>query len=294
MDGGGASALICLPCYCCLCCFENPVPETVANSPQNHASNNCKSRISTLITLMLFSLIFSCVGIFAMTEFCSKTDFYNSINLTGISKHLKGIEYGLGGVVYVFPIIFFGMSIAFLVFSCGRREYQVLPTKKYVILNILKIICIALSIVLIALSLLYSILITMALNDIRYDGPVNMMLGYLTILYYIIAVSLFAVERRSFTLVGTCITPRPYAIYDINFQPIVRERAAYITYPGLIDAQGQNVPIYSSNVDVQKVPNNQNIQNVYIQQNYVDGSTGDRMNSNYINEKKNIDVNIKQ
>ena len=71
MDGGGASALICLPCYCCLCCFENPKPETVANSPQNLASNNCKSRISTLITLMLFSLIFSCVGIFAMTEFCS-------------------------------------------------------------------------------------------------------------------------------------------------------------------------------------------------------------------------------
>ena len=293
MDGGGASALICLPCYCCLCCFENPKPETVANSPQNLASNNCKSRISTLITLMLFSLIFSCVGIFAMTEFCSKTDFYNSINLTGISKHLKGIEYGLGGVVYVFPIIFFGMSIAFLVFSCGRREYQVLPTKKYVILNILKIICIALSIVLIALSLLYSILITMALNDIRYDGPVNMMLGYLTILYYIIAVSLFAVERRSFTLVGTCITPGPYAIYDINFQPIVGEKPAGIINP-FSDGQGQNVPIYSSNAFIKNAPNNQNIQNLYIQQNIPVGSSSiDRMNIDYIKEKNNQNLNIK-
>ena len=294
MNGNDALAIFCLPFYCCLCCFEMSKTKIVANSPQNSASNNCRSRLSTLSGLIIISLIFSCLGIFAITEFYSSTDSYNSIYKTGIAKHLKWIEYGLWGVIYVFPIIFLGMSIAFSVFSCGRREYQVLPVKKYVILNILKIICIALSIVLISLSLIYSILITMALNDIRYDGAANMMLGYLTILYYIIAVSLFAVERRSFTLVGACITPGPYAIYDINFQPIVRERAAYITYPGLIDAQGQNVPIYSSNVDVQKVPNNQNIQNVYIQQNFADGSTGDRMNSNYINEKKNIDVNIKQ
>ena len=294
MDGSGAAAIISLPIYCCLWCFESPKTETVANSPQNHASNNCISRISTLIGLMIISLIFSCLGIFAITEFCSSTDSYNSIYKTGIAKHLKGIEYGLGGAIYVFPIIFFGMSIAFLVFTCGKREFQVLPAKKYVILNILKIICIALSLLLIALSLLYSILITIAINDIRYDGAANMILGYLTTLYYIISISLFAAERRLFVLVGTCITPGPYAIYDINYQPIVREKPADIIHPGLSDGQGQNVPIYSSNIYVQNVPNNQNIQNVYIQQNVPSGSSGDRMNMDYINEKRDINLNIKK
>ena len=84
MDGSGAAAIICLPIYCCFCCFGISKTEMVANSPQNHASNNCISRISTLIGLMIISLIFSCLGIFAITEFCSSTDSYNSIYKTGI------------------------------------------------------------------------------------------------------------------------------------------------------------------------------------------------------------------
>ena len=94
------------------------------------------------------------------------------------------------------------MSIAFLVFTCGRREYQVLPVKKFMVLNTLKIVCIVLSSIFIALSLLYSVLITIALNNIRHNGPINLLVGYMIVLYYIICVYLFSCEKRLFTLVG--------------------------------------------------------------------------------------------
>ena len=111
----------------------------VVINPSYTTGHNCAARISELIFLMIFSLIFFCLGIFGMTEFYSTTDSYKSINKTGIVKHLKGIEIGLGGIILVFPIIFFGVAIAFLVFTCGKKEYQVLPIKTNVLLSSINI-----------------------------------------------------------------------------------------------------------------------------------------------------------
>jgi len=264
----------------------------VVNNPSYTAGNNCASRISQLIFLMIFSLIFFCLGIFGMTEFYSTTDSYKSINKTGIVKHLKGIEIGLGGILLAFPIIFFGVAIAFLVFTCGKKEYQVLPIKLYIKLNILKILCIVLSILFAALSILYAALITKALNDIEVEGVANMMVGYLIIIYYIICICIFIDERRTFVLVGTSESPGPYAKYDLNFQPIIRQNPENINNQGIGNDQMREVQIHYSNYSnayMQNMPKNQNMQNVYIKQNIMAGNSGDRMIDGNINEKnKNL------
>ena len=207
-----------------------------------------------------------------MTELYSTTDSYKSVKKTGIVKHLKGIEIGLGGIVFAFPLIFFGMSIAFLVFTCGKREYQVLPVKLYIKLNILKILCIVLSALFAALSILFSALITKALNDIKEEGIANMMVGYLIILYYIFCICIFAGERSIFASVGTSEAPGPYAIYDLNYQPIIRENPENVNNQGINDGKTREVQI----------------QNIMI------GNSGDRMIDGNINEQNNTNSKNKK
>ena len=132
-----------------------------------------------------------------MTRIYSKHSLYYFVNNNpkynnGILKHVKGIEIGIGGIILLFPIIFLAISIAFLVFICGKnKEFQVLSVKKYFILNIIKIICIVLSSILIILSVLYSILIVKAYNQIYFSYQIDSLTkligqicGALFIVYY--------------------------------------------------------------------------------------------------------------
>ena len=293
MDGDGALGLLLLPFYCIFCCcYETPQTNGVAVHP---SANRQRSRMSLLIALLILSLIFFCVGIFGITEFYSTTDTYKYTYKIGFSKHLKGIEIGMGGIIFIFPIIFFAMSIVFLVFSCGIRQYQVLPPKKYIILNILKILCIVISSILIAVSFIYSILINIAFNDIHKDKVLNIFLGYLITVYYIVCVVLLCSERKLFYLVGTSIAPGPYALFDINSQPIIRAQAVNIVNPSYVVGQVPISQMYTPNSDVQNIQNLQGNQislNLHIKQNLDDVNSVDRMNKGNINEKKNTSVNV--
>ena len=51
-------------------------------------------------------------------------------------KSLKGIELGLGSVLFSFSGIFLGVEILFMIFICGVKEFQVLSTTMYNIFNI--------------------------------------------------------------------------------------------------------------------------------------------------------------
>ena len=174
------------------------------------------------------------------------------------------------------------MSIAFLVFTCGRREYQVLPVKKFMVLNTLKIVCIVLSSIFIALSLLYSVLITIAFNNIRHNGPINLLVGYIIILYYIICVCLFSCEKRLFTLVGSSANPGPFALYNVNGQPMFMATPLSIINPAFNSGQNfvqmQVVPIYANNAFAPNIPNNQNALSINIKQDSDKGNTNDRIN----------------
>ena len=66
----------------------------------------------------------------------------------GLVRSLKGIENGLGVVLFIFPIIFLAAEIVFLVFAWGNKEFQIMKTTTYNILYPIKIVVYALAIIL--------------------------------------------------------------------------------------------------------------------------------------------------
>lgn len=78
-------------------------------------------------------------------------------------KRLKGIENGLGIILFIFPLIFLVAEIVYIIFVCGIKETQVLRITTYTVFNILKIITMTLAIIFILLALLYSILLMLAM-----------------------------------------------------------------------------------------------------------------------------------
>lgn len=292
MDGDGALALLCLPFYCFICCCETPKANEVVVHPSAYC---CRSRICILITLLILSLIYFCIGIFGITEFYSTTDTYKNAYKVGFIKHLKTIEISMGIIIFIFPIIFFGMTIAFLVFSCGRREYHVLPAKIFIKLNVLKILCIVISSILAFVSLVYSILINIAFEDVHLKKPLNIFLGYFLMLYYILYASLISTERKQFYLVGTSTSPGPFALYDLNYQPIIRAQPVNIVNPSVIVGQVPISQMYPPNSYIQNIQNendNQKAQNLHIKQNLVDVTSEDRINKGNVSEKKTMGLNV--
>ena len=49
----------------------------------------------------------------------------------GLIKSLKGIENGLGVVLFIFPIIFLVIEVVLTIFSCGNKEFTVCSQLKY-------------------------------------------------------------------------------------------------------------------------------------------------------------------
>ena len=81
----------------------------------------------------------------------------------GILKNLKGIENGLGTILFIFPIIFLVAEIIYLIFICGISENQVLGSKRFYVLNIFKTITYTFAIIFIFLSITYGGLLFIAL-----------------------------------------------------------------------------------------------------------------------------------
>ena len=104
MDADGALALLCLPFYCFICCCETP--KTNNGVVVHPGASHCRSRKSLLITLLILSFIYFCIGILGITEFYSTTDTYKNAYKKGLVKHLKAIEIGMGVIIFIFPIIF--------------------------------------------------------------------------------------------------------------------------------------------------------------------------------------------
>ena len=183
---------------------------------------------------------------------------YNSFknNSYGIIKRLKGIENGLGIILFIFPIIFLAAGIVYLFFSCGIGETQVLKTKIYNILYYLKITTYTLSIIFIFLSFTYGVLITVAIAEYFTfaDAPDSCVIGmiygfafgYYGFVYYIFLACIFGRERQFFIEVGSEATPGARATYDINGNVIVRAavipQAQIIQLNPYIVAQPMNIP----------------------------------------------------
>ena len=205
-------------------------------------------------------------------------------------KSLKGIENGLGVILFIFPIIFLVLEIIFLIFACGIKEYKVLPNNTFNIFNILKIICITLSTIFIFLSVLYSILLVVIfvqylnlvgiLDSCLIGIIVGMVYGYYGLWYYIILSCAFCNERTKFLNVGSEGKPGPEAMYDINGNPIIKSSQPIIIAQPI---QPQNPQV----VEVKQNPINYN-------QNYSNsnGIGGEYIVVNGITYKRVDNVNV--
>lgn len=157
---------------------------------------------------------------------------YNDLekNSYGLIKSLKGIEMGLGIILFIFPLIFLCAEIAYLIFVCGIRETQVLSLKTYKIFNIIKLVTYILSIIFIFLAVLYGTLIIVALaqyiklvdfiDSCVIGMIIDIVFGYYSFWYYIILACALGKERKLFIDVGNEASPGPKAEYDVKGNPI--------------------------------------------------------------------------
>jgi hypothetical protein len=221
-------------------------------------------------------------------------------NSYGLIKSLKGIENGLGVILFIFPIIFLVIEIVCIIFTCGNKEFTVVTPTVFNVFNIIKIICITLSTIFIFLSVLYGILLIITL--IQYLALVKftdscargiiygIVYGYYGFYYYIVLACAFCAERNKFVLVGTSEQPGPDAKFDLNGNQIVRPVV-----------QLQNVQIQPDQIQIQQQPQNfaypqNNFQNMnfYSQNNLGQTQNQYPLNANpqnYIQSQTNMNSN---
>lgn len=218
----------------------------------------------------------------------------------GLVKGLKAIECSIGVFLFVFPLIFLGISILFLIYVCGNKEYTVLATKTYSIFNIIKIICITISSIFVFLSVLYAALLLITLiqylalvgvsDSCSLGIIIGMIFGYYGLYYYITMACAFSAERNKFVLVGNADIPGPDAKYDINGNQIIRQ--VIVQAPAQIYAQVPNNYLYTQaqiNQQQNYIPN-QNYN--YMAQNNMITIPNNRENDKQITEQRNF-VNAK-
>ena len=225
----------------------------------------------------------------------------------GMVKSLKGIENGLGVLIFVFTIIFLGAEIVYLFFIRGIKEFQLMETKIYNIFNIIRIVVYALAIAFIFLSILYSCLLIGALaqyislinnlDSCASGMVVGMVYGYYSFWFFITLSCGFSKERSLFIAVGSEQNPGAEAKYDVNgnaivraiisVQPVVGTNLQYDMKPPNLPYQ--QVPNYypqpQQNIATNQIPQPQIQQQ--IQDKTVDPNSGRNLNENQVNNVNN-------
>ena len=174
----------------------------------------------------------------------------------GLIKSLKGIENGLGVVLFIFPIIFLVIEVVLTIFSCGNKEFTVLSPVVFKSVNVILILCITLSTIFIFLAILYGILLIVCL--VQYLALVvytdscalgiiyGIVYGYYGFYYYIVLSCAFCAVRQKFTLVGSSEQPGPDAKFDLNGNQMAQAVIQTVAIPQTIQVQPQQV-LYPQN-----------------------------------------------
>lgn len=241
-----------------------------------------------------------------MEEDINDMDYNSYIQLLNISYkdvekyphdiilNLKSIE-GIEITSFVFVIIFLIIQIIFLVFSCGIKQYQVLSSNIFNIFKIIKFVCIILSSIFIALSLIYGILLHVSLfqygdfiqNTDQCDFGITMgiLFGYSGVGYYITLLICFIYERKIFLEVGTSENPGPQAQYDINGNKILNN---IVVLPNQVYQQ-QTLPEINT-IEVQQRTNQNQKKDSYHQNQPIQIIDSKRQLNEENEEKKNEGV----
>ena len=151
----------------------------------------------------------------------------------------------------------------------GTKEFQVLSDSSFQMFSIIRTICLTCSIILIFLSVLYTILLIVALATYInlvgiYDSccrgiVVGMVFGYYGLWFYICLSCVFPNEKALFLKVGSESKPGPDAQYRSNGEPIFNNQGnAYIPNQELRNPS--TVLVYNNN-DANFYNENQEIRN---------------------------------
>lgn len=169
----------------------------------------------------------------------------------GLIKSLKGIENGLGVILFIFPLIFLITEIIFMITICGIKEFQVLSDRTFKVFDIIRILCITFSTILIFLSILYSILLVIVfvqyikllhiIDSCAIGVIIGMAYGYYGLWYYIILSCAFCNERTLFLKVGCESKPGPDAQYRLNGDHINLNQGTTKIVPMIIGNSNQNL-----------------------------------------------------
>ena len=167
----------------------------------------------------------------------------------GLIKSLKGIENGLGVVLFIFPIIFLVIEVVLTIFSCGNKEFTVLSPVVFKSVNVILILCITLSTIFIFLSILYGVLLIVCLvqylalvgftDSCAFGIIYGIVYGYYGFYYYIVLSCAFCAVRQKFTLVGSSEQPGPDAKFDLNGNPMAPTVIQTVAIPQAIQVQPQ-------------------------------------------------------
>ena len=167
-------------------------------------------------------------------------------NKHDVLKALRGIEKGFGITFIVLHILFLIFIISFLCNSCGDREYTLSSLSTFNSLMRIKIICISLSILLIFLSLAYSILLFFALTQyVKFiTNPqldtfiekiiVGMSYGIYSLYYYITLSCGFWAEKNLYFQLGYEGNPGKFAKFYKDGTPVRRHIPASSSHNILI------------------------------------------------------------
>ena len=239
----------------------------------------CFTRLSILVYLLVINILFVIFGIATIDKFGSDTPEYKAMKIVidygsllksdssySVLKKLEGIEHGLGGTIFAFCLIFIGVEILLIIYSCGEREYTTLKDYTYKIFNIILIVSMILSSIFIILSALYAILLLAAgiqYQDIRFPNDKcysGIIIGYLWGIYgcyfFIYLCVGFCVLKTRFDLVGSDSNPGVNAKYLSNGQQIQKkpDQVVYVVqgqqYPQVYPVQNPiiAVPIYQNEI----------------------------------------------
>ena len=234
-------------CLCCFCC--------------------CSTRKSLLIYLIVITSIAISYGLFTIISFSSSTSAYKSLKeISGVIKHLKGIENGIGGLLFLFELIFLGCEIFFLIFVCGQQEYTVLSEKKFNIFNYIKICCFIFSSISIFMSFLYIFLLFIALFQYLGLGGIDscfggifigILFGFYSFYFYIsFTVSLCKIRER-FLMVGNDKNPGLDAKYDLDGNEIQRHQVIVLEQELAFPNQNGHKAVNENKIMLEKIFPNQ-------------------------------------
>ena len=217
----------------------------------------------------------------------------------GLIKSLKGIENGLGVILFIFSLIFLIIEIILMITICGIKEFQVLSDKTYKVFDTIRILCITFSTILIFLSILYSILLVIVfvqyikllnIDSCSIGVIIGMAYGYYGLWYYIILSCAFCNERTLFLKVGCESKPGPDAQYRLNGDHINRNQGTTQIVPIIFGNSNQNlqnsptIQVYNNDAKNKvKLSNSNGVGDEYIKFNGILYKRVDKLNNNNIN-----------